>query len=362
MNSKERKLPFSINLPAFRIKNKRETAAQPEAHVNPRVRAYGRARIDFAKRIHTQEDWDAMWKPPANFFAFAFPGNEAWRFSLDYRVVEYEAEIGFWIDILGFEVLAIGPEYAQFTPPGGSFAFAVVKAAEGQAPTPPETFRLQFQVEHLLETIQELEMRNVPFEQPALPVAPESTYHLASFRTPNGILVDLCGEVKRVRKEAPNEPLASPAPTPPPTPAAPPPKQPTEPPLTDWKPTRPVQPEKRNPIAEEHAASSSYWSFTPDDEEAPPPTRAVHEEQAAFSTPAVPAAAPAAASAPAVHESHHPSSPSTLQVEEDELNEAGTEEIEFEDEITYESLEEEADDGEAQPPNPSGRPRYFNRS
>lgn len=177
--------------------NKRNPAnsAQTSHHINPRFRAYGKARMDIARRIQSQEDWDNLWITPKNPFAISFPWQSAWKQCIEYRVDDYAAEVGFWIDVIGVAVNAFGPEYAQFSGYSGEFTFAVSAAYEGMASTPADSIRMQFMVEDLLHTVDELTRRNVIFEQPPIPVTNGSPVHIATFRTPHGIAVDLWGEI-----------------------------------------------------------------------------------------------------------------------------------------------------------------------
>lgn len=159
--------------------------------VNPRFRAYGKARIDIAKRAESRADWDHLWKKPTNPFPFSW-GN-AWKQCIEYKVADFPAEVGFFIDILGFPVNAFDPDYAMFTSPGGDFYFSVVPTRDGELPTPLGAIRLQFMVQHIVETAIELERRGVKFDQMPARVADNSSFLIGSFQTPNGIGVELWG-------------------------------------------------------------------------------------------------------------------------------------------------------------------------
>jgi len=159
--------------------------------VNPRFRAYGKARIDIAKRAETRADWDHLWKKPTNPFPFSW--GSAWKQCIEYKVVDFPAEVGFFIDILGFPVNAFDPDYAMFTSPGGDFFFSVVPTREGEQPTPLGAIRLQFMVQQIVETAIELQRRGVKFNQMPTRVADNSSFLIGSFQTPNGIGVELWG-------------------------------------------------------------------------------------------------------------------------------------------------------------------------
>jgi catechol 2,3-dioxygenase-like lactoylglutathione lyase family enzyme len=161
--------------------------------INPRYRAFGKARIDIARRVKNQADWDALWKEPAQPFPFAW--DNSWKHCIEYKVNDFAAEIGFFIDVLGLPVTAFGPDYAQFTSPQGEFYFAVTSAPGDEAPTPPDALRIQFTVTNLLATVAQLEKRGITFEQKPRPSTPGSSLYTGFFRTPHGICIDLWGMV-----------------------------------------------------------------------------------------------------------------------------------------------------------------------
>jgi len=163
----------------------------PPYHVNPRFRAYGKARIDIAKRAATRDDWDRLWKKSTNSFPFSW--GVSWKQCIEYKVTDFPAEVGFFIDILGFPVKAFDPDYAMFTGPDGEFFFSVVPTQEDEESTPPDAIRLQFMVANIIETAAELERRGVVFEHWPAFYAADSLLLIGSFRTPHGIGIDLWG-------------------------------------------------------------------------------------------------------------------------------------------------------------------------
>ncbi len=160
-------------------------------HINPKVRAYGKARIDIARRARTRQDWDRLWKRPQ--FGFPFQWGQHWKHCIEYSVDDFAAEVGFFIDVLGLPVNAFNPDYAMFTSPDLEFFFAVTPAAEGSYSTPPDAIRLQFMVADIFETTRLLEERGILFEKFPEPCTEGSLQYVASFPTPHGIAVDLWG-------------------------------------------------------------------------------------------------------------------------------------------------------------------------
>ena len=157
--------------------------------VNPRIRAYGKARIDLALRFNSSADWDEHWKPPSNPFPFTW--GESWKQCIEYRVDDFAAEVGFFIDVLGFPINALDHSYAMFTSPQHEFFFAIVPTSDDETPTSPDALRLQFMVRDVNATYQELLNRGIAFELTPQPLCQNSSITITSFRTPNGIPIEI---------------------------------------------------------------------------------------------------------------------------------------------------------------------------
>ncbi|OGO64600.1 MAG: hypothetical protein A2Z45_07740 [Chloroflexi bacterium RBG_19FT_COMBO_55_16] len=162
-------------------------------HINPKFRAYGKARIDIAMRATSQAEWQKLWKKPA--FPFPFSWGDNWKQCMEYKVDDFPAEVGFFIDILGLPINAFDPGYAMFTSPNGEFYFAVIPTLEGEQSTPPDSIRIQFMVEDIYQTASELERRGIQFEHWPQACSTGSSLFIGYFRTPHGICVDLWGLV-----------------------------------------------------------------------------------------------------------------------------------------------------------------------
>jgi len=179
--------------------------------VNPRVRAYGKARLDIASRVQTHADWERLWKRPT--YPFPFTWGAYWKQCIEYKVDDFAAEVGFYTDILGLPVNALDPGYAMLTSPGGDFFIAFVPTPEGTRSTPPDAIRIQFMVADVFGTAKELERRGISLEQWPQPCAIGSSLYIGYFRTPHGICVDLWGQVEEQNSPEPETSLdSSPAP------------------------------------------------------------------------------------------------------------------------------------------------------
>lgn len=161
--------------------------------INPRVRAYGKARLDLARRVQNGEDWNRIWRPPTHPYPFQLGG--AWKQCIEYKVDDFAAEVGFLIDILGLEVNSLDPGYAQFTSPQRDFFFGVVETPPGYHSTPPDALRIQFMVDDIFNTTEELENRGIVFDVPPQPCQAGSALNIGSFHTPHGITIELWGIV-----------------------------------------------------------------------------------------------------------------------------------------------------------------------
>lgn len=160
-------------------------------HINPKMRAYGKARIDITKHAKDEKDWQDNWREQLYFYPFEFA--DGWKTCFEYKVDDFAAEVGFFMDFLGFPSSAFSPSYAQFTSPDGDFYIGVSALQEGEESTHPDTIRLQLNIIDLFDTIEELESRGIVFEGKPQPVYEDSDILVTTFRTPHGISVDLWG-------------------------------------------------------------------------------------------------------------------------------------------------------------------------
>lgn len=159
--------------------------------INPRFRAYGKARLDVTQRAKDELDWQALWREP--FYPFPFTWEGAYRHCIEYKVDDFPAEVGFFIDFLGFHVIGFSPSYAQFTTPDGEFTFAVSAIQEGEDSTDPDSLRFQFMIQYMEDTITELEQRGIQVERLRRPMQDGPARLYAYMRTPHGVRVDFWG-------------------------------------------------------------------------------------------------------------------------------------------------------------------------
>jgi catechol 2,3-dioxygenase-like lactoylglutathione lyase family enzyme len=171
-------------------------------HISGKIRAYGKARLDMARRATSRQEWEALWKESR--YPFPFKWGNGWRYCMEYRVDDFAAEVGFLIDILGFPVVSLDDNYAMFTGPEGDFYFVVVAAEEGQS-TPADAIRLQFMIQNIYQVAEELQRRGIELEHEPQVYAENSSLHYCSFRTPHGITIDLWDNFEKVEVEPERE-------------------------------------------------------------------------------------------------------------------------------------------------------------
>ena len=159
--------------------------------IDPRIRAYGKARIDVTVRAKDEQDWQKLWKQPR--YDFPFEWGDSWKHCIEYKVDDFAAEVGFFIDYLGLPVAAFSPNYAMFTSPGQDFFFSFSTVREGEQSTPPDTLRMQFGVRDIQRTVEELEERGIIFEKRPDESDEKDTMLTGCFRSPHGICIELVG-------------------------------------------------------------------------------------------------------------------------------------------------------------------------
>lgn len=159
-----------------------------------RCRQFGTDRLAVATEAKTPADWERLWKAPAHPFPFAW--GTCWKQCVEYKVDDFALELGFYLDILGFDSIALAPDFAMLNNEAEDFHLAVRTAEKGNS-TPPDAIRIQFLISDILETTAELEGRGVQFEKRPEPCEPDSPMYTGFFRTPHGIAVDLWGLVNK---------------------------------------------------------------------------------------------------------------------------------------------------------------------
>jgi hypothetical protein len=158
-----------------------------------KCRMLGEARIDVAKKAKTREDWERLWDEAAHPYTFEW--GDCWKQCIEYKVADFAAEVGFYIDILGMPPNALSEDYAMVMSPDGAFYLSFSLGKEAESPTPPEAISIQFMLKDILKAAEELESRGIVFDEKPQPYGEGSPLYRCIFRTPNSIPVHLWGMV-----------------------------------------------------------------------------------------------------------------------------------------------------------------------
>lgn len=156
-----------------------------------KCREFGLKRVEIIKQIKSPEDWQKMWTPPTHDFPLEY--GPCWTMTVEYKVADFEAEVGFFLDVFGLNSNAMDGSYAMFTGPKEEFYFSIVRFEKS---TPGDLISLEFMCDDICKTHEELVGRGVVFEKPPKPYHEGGSLYIAIFRTPNGIPVRLWGVVE----------------------------------------------------------------------------------------------------------------------------------------------------------------------
>jgi len=157
-----------------------------------KCRETGRKRIEISVEAESSEDWEDKWEPPENQYFLQF-GNW-WKMTVEYCVKDFEAEVGFYTDILGFSVNALGPAYGMFTNSAKDFHISIAAANSGRRSTPKDAIVIEFMVDDILKHAEEYKSRGIIFhKRPSRYGDVDSKFMTAKFKTPNGIGITLVG-------------------------------------------------------------------------------------------------------------------------------------------------------------------------
>lgn len=159
--------------------------------ITERARRLGRERLDALRPDLRASAEERPWAPSPDGIAFSI--GDCWTQCTFYSVEDYDAELGFFLDILGLKAFTINEESSMFTSPKNEFYIGVNRASTGQSPTNPETLRVQFMVDEIEKVAAELERRGIVFEDRPKPESEGSPMWFGTMRSPNGVAIDLWG-------------------------------------------------------------------------------------------------------------------------------------------------------------------------
>ncbi len=155
--------------------------------------ALGAERLDIATTAKSPEEWQKRWKDTSA--AFPFKWGSCWTATMTYQVEDYAAEIGFFVDGLGFKCNAISPDFTMLAAPDRSYFFCVVPVPEGGRATPSDTFHLSFMLDDIDASTEAIDARGIAFDERPAPWGEGAPMKKGSLRTPNGVRVECWGLV-----------------------------------------------------------------------------------------------------------------------------------------------------------------------
>lgn len=153
-------------------------------------RLLGHNRIRISEQAESRDEWERLWEPPK--FDYSLKLVPWWKMTIEYKVFDFAAEIGFFIDILGFTISALSSKYAMLTNPTEDFHISIVEVEDESKTTPQDAFKIEFMVEDIDELQEELHNRGIVFEREPAPFGNhDSNFVLGTLRTPNNLQIGL---------------------------------------------------------------------------------------------------------------------------------------------------------------------------
>jgi hypothetical protein len=159
--------------------------------INETCKKLGSKRLDIIKKITSNDEYQKLWPKPKHSFDFEW--GECWKAVIEYGVYDFNAEVGFYIDYLGFGLNASWDNHAMLMTPNGDFSFTVYKDVKSRGKT-KKLLNMQFMLGNIKKVSSRLKRNGVKIIQPlAKEWGEESKMKTFKFETPNGISVTLWG-------------------------------------------------------------------------------------------------------------------------------------------------------------------------
>ncbi len=148
-----------------------------------RLRALGSARKNAAAAIKSMEEWTQVM---ANRPTFPSDLGPCWQQIVEYVVDDIDAEIGFYIEVLGLTPMIMQQDHAMFCFPPGDGMCVMVRSSTADMPA-TQSFALELMVQKLDDFVQAVQDRGATFEKQPEPEMPGSPLSQGLLRTPNGV-------------------------------------------------------------------------------------------------------------------------------------------------------------------------------
>ncbi|MGE3800487.1 MAG: VOC family protein [Candidatus Kapaibacterium sp.] len=129
---------------------------------------------------------------------YPFSWGECWTGNIGVAVSDFESEIGFWIDILGFRPFAFFEDTLMFRSIDNSFGMSLSQATEDQPPS--HSITVELMLDNLEEATEIIRSRGAEFSKTLFPVwGEEQTMRTTELISPAGFRVILWGMIDNNR-------------------------------------------------------------------------------------------------------------------------------------------------------------------
>ncbi len=161
--------------------------------LHERCRAFGEERIEALARCKEPGDFQKLW--PAGKADWPFTWGECWKAVPIIHLEDYAAELGFFVDVLGFQSFATWEGGCFLAAPESEFKLGLADTREGTA-VDPASFQLDLMVGNIEEAAATLVERGVIERADLHPEwGEEQRMRTLCLKSPNGISLKLWGNL-----------------------------------------------------------------------------------------------------------------------------------------------------------------------
>jgi catechol 2,3-dioxygenase-like lactoylglutathione lyase family enzyme len=152
----------------------------------------GKSRLETLSKIRSPEDFEKMWKEPQD--AAVLKWGDCWKACVEFAVPQLEAEVGFYIEVLGFGINATWDNRVMLISSDGAYTFTLYSDKDAQ---PANALKMQFMVSNIAEIDAAMRKCGVPYVQELKKVWGENNdMKTIVVKTPSGIDLTVWGKDK----------------------------------------------------------------------------------------------------------------------------------------------------------------------
>jgi hypothetical protein len=149
----------------------------------------GKSRLDITSKIRSQEDFETLWKKPSH--AAEPKWDECWKACVEYAVPELHAEVGFYIEVLGFGINAAWDNRVMLISPDSAYTFTLYSEPTA---IPSKSLNMQFMVKNIIEIDKAMKANGIPYTQQLKKAwGEENPMKTIIVKTPSGIDLTVWG-------------------------------------------------------------------------------------------------------------------------------------------------------------------------